>query len=247
MLGGLIEQNLAADPSRRRLLHPSVVTIDADDAGVDITLRIDRDAIVVAEGSDPAAQVRIHADSGRLLSVVATPLRWGLPDPFSHAGRSLIAAIARGPCPDPRPGSPSPPGHPPDEAPQRARGVPVTSTPRPVRPDEAAWVQRREHAWLPAFAVLAVIVLTTVGGFVVAAALAQPAGPPVGFPGLVEVQPLSGWEPADPGSVDGRPFVQLTRGNGTLARAGLGRLAGRCRRARPRRRRRSPDAVVHAS
>ena len=33
MLGGLIEQNLAADPSRRRLLHPSVVTIDADDAG----------------------------------------------------------------------------------------------------------------------------------------------------------------------------------------------------------------------
>jgi hypothetical protein len=96
MLGGLIEQNLAADPSRRTLLHPSVVSIDADDAGVDITLRIDRDAIVVAEGSDPAAQVRIHADSGRLLSVVATPLRWGLPDPFAHAGRSLIAAIARG-------------------------------------------------------------------------------------------------------------------------------------------------------
>ena len=96
MLGGLIEQNLAADPSRRRLLHPSVVTIEADDAGVDITLRIDRDAIVVGEGSDPAAQVRIHADSGRLLSVVATPLRWGLPDPFAHAGRSLIAAIARG-------------------------------------------------------------------------------------------------------------------------------------------------------
>ena len=77
MLGGLIEQNLAADPSRRTLLHPSVVSIDADDAGVDITLRIDRDAIVVAEGSDPAAQVRIHADSGRLLSVVATPLRCG--------------------------------------------------------------------------------------------------------------------------------------------------------------------------
>ena len=96
MLGGLIEQNLAADPSRRRLLRPSVVTIEADDAGVDITLRIDRDAIVVGEGSDPAAQVRIHADSGRLLSVVATPLRWGLPDPFAHAGRSLIAAIARG-------------------------------------------------------------------------------------------------------------------------------------------------------
>lgn len=96
MLGGLIEQNLAADPSRRKLLHPSVVTIEADDAGVDITLRIDRDAIVVAEGSDEAAQIRIHADSGRLLSVVATPLRWGLPDPFAHAGRSLIAAIARG-------------------------------------------------------------------------------------------------------------------------------------------------------
>ena len=96
MLGGLIEQNLAADPARRRLLHPSVVTIDADDAGVDITVRIDRDTVVVAEGSDPSAQVQIHADSGRLLSVVATPLRWGLPDPLSHAGRALIAGIARG-------------------------------------------------------------------------------------------------------------------------------------------------------
>jgi hypothetical protein len=96
MLGGLIEQNLAADPARRRLLHPSVVTIDADDAGVVITLRIDRDGVVVAEGSDPSAQVKIHADSGRLLSVVATPLRGGLPDPLSHAGRSLIAGIARG-------------------------------------------------------------------------------------------------------------------------------------------------------
>jgi ubiquinone biosynthesis protein UbiJ len=96
MLGGLIEQNLAAHPARRRLLHPSVVTVDADDAAVEVTLRIAHDAVAVAEGSDPAAQVRIHADSGRLLAVVATPLRWGVPDLFSHAGRSLVADIVRG-------------------------------------------------------------------------------------------------------------------------------------------------------
>ncbi len=86
----------------------------------------------------------------------------------------------------------------------------------PQRPDEAAWLHRRERAWLPALAVLAVIGFATFGGYVAAGALAQPQGPPVGFPGLVEVQPLSGWEQAPPGTLESRPFVAVTRGNGTL-------------------------------
>jgi hypothetical protein len=95
MLGGLIDQNLAAHPTRRRLLHPSVVAIEADDAGVGVTLRIDRDRVVVAEGADPAGAIGIHADSGRLLALVAAPLRLGIPDPFSRAGRSLLSSVVR--------------------------------------------------------------------------------------------------------------------------------------------------------
>ncbi len=83
---GLIEQNLAADPSRRTLLRPSVVSIEADDAGVGITLADRSRRHRRGRGIDPAAQVRIHADSGRLLSVVAAPMRWGLPDPVLPRG-----------------------------------------------------------------------------------------------------------------------------------------------------------------
>ena len=96
MLGGMIEQNLTAHPGRRRLLRPSVVAIEADDAGVGVTLRIERDRITVAEGSDPWADLRIRADSGRLLGLVATPLRGGTPDPFTAEGRSLLVSVLRG-------------------------------------------------------------------------------------------------------------------------------------------------------
>jgi hypothetical protein len=86
----------------------------------------------------------------------------------------------------------------------------------PDRPDEAAWLRRRERRWLPTVIVLAVIVLVTAGGYVVAALLATPAGPPIGFPGVVSVQPIAGWGPAGTGSVQGHPYVSLSRGNGTL-------------------------------
>jgi hypothetical protein len=70
--------------------------------------------------------------------------------------------------------------------------------------------------WLPTVAVAIVILATTMGGWVLAAALARPAGPPVGFPGVVSVQPLSGWEEAGRQEVGGAPSVRLTRGGGNL-------------------------------
>lgn len=87
----------------------------------------------------------------------------------------------------------------------------------PARLDEAAWLQGRERRWLPAIVVLVVMVAVTLGGYVAVAFLATPVGDPVGFPGLVSVQPLSGWQPADPGAVQGRPLVQLGRGSAALA------------------------------
>lgn len=98
----------------------------------------------------------------------------------------------------------------------------------PPRPDVAGWVQGTGAGgrWWPAIAVLGAMLVVTFGGFVVAAALAEPAGQAVAIPGVVSVQPLSGWEPAEPGTLGGRPFVTLTRGNGTLAAVAWGPASG---------------------
>jgi hypothetical protein len=96
-------------------------------------------------------------------------------------------------------------------------GRPVAADRMPWRPDEAGWLRGREMRWIPAMAVLVVIAIVSLGGYVVAGVLDAPAGPPIGFPGLVSVQPLSGWEPAATVSAGGRPAKRLTRGSGTLA------------------------------
>jgi hypothetical protein len=96
MLGGLIEQNLARDPGRRRLLRSAVYTIEATDAAVAVTLHVDPGGVRVADGPDPAASVRVRADSARLLEIAGVPLLFGFPDVFTGAGRSVLADIVRG-------------------------------------------------------------------------------------------------------------------------------------------------------
>lgn len=64
---------------------------------------------------------------------------------------------------------------------------------------------------------VATIVVVVLGGYVVAAALSEPVGQPVGIPGVVSIRPLSGWIFANRGvGLDGGPFVQVTRGSGNL-------------------------------
>ncbi len=97
----------------------------------------------------------------------------------------------------------------------------MTSTPDahvgfPLRRDEAPGAQGEERRWLPSLWVLAVIAVVVLGGYITAAALSEPAGPPVGVQGAVSVRPLSGWELAQSDTVDGARFVRLTRGNGNL-------------------------------
>jgi hypothetical protein len=70
--------------------------------------------------------------------------------------------------------------------------------------------------WRPSLVVVGVLLILTLGGWLVAAALAEPVGPPVGFQGVVTVQPLSGWEFAGQRDVAGAPLVRLTRGGGNL-------------------------------
>lgn len=96
MLGDLIEQNLARDPSRRRLLKRAVIAVTATDAEVSVTLHISRDGVRLLNGAEPDAPVHVRSTGGRLFGLVACPLRLGLPDPFSREGRAIVADLIRG-------------------------------------------------------------------------------------------------------------------------------------------------------
>ena len=93
MLGGLIDQNLRREPARERLLGPMLVTIEAPDAGVGVTLRVDPGRILVADGAASGAQIAISADGPRLLELAAAPLRFGLPDPLRPDGRAVLRDV----------------------------------------------------------------------------------------------------------------------------------------------------------
>lgn len=64
--------------------------------------------------------------------------------------------------------------------------------------------------------VVATILAVVLGGYVVAAALSEPVGRPVGIPGVVSIRPLSGWVLTGSAALVGGPALQLTRGSGNL-------------------------------
>jgi hypothetical protein len=86
----------------------------------------------------------------------------------------------------------------------------------PARPDVAADARRMSRGGWGTVAVVAAILVVVLGGYVVAAALSQPVGRPVGIQGVVSIRPLSGWIFAGGTALDGGPSVQLTRGSGNL-------------------------------
>ncbi|MEO8475736.1 MAG: hypothetical protein ABI572_01645 [Actinomycetota bacterium] len=94
MVAGLVEQNLARDPARARLLTGGAVTLVSTDAGVEVTMRLGPGEVRVANGADPAADVIVRADSGRLLELAGVPLRAGLPDAFTSQGRATLRDLA---------------------------------------------------------------------------------------------------------------------------------------------------------
>jgi hypothetical protein len=93
MVGGLIDQNLERDPARRRLLRPALVTITVPDAGVAITLRLERGNVEIRDGADTSAHVAIVADSERLMALTSVPLRIGLPDALDRRGRAVLGDV----------------------------------------------------------------------------------------------------------------------------------------------------------
>ncbi|HEX6844228.1 MAG TPA: hypothetical protein VF235_03845 [Actinomycetota bacterium] len=96
LLGRLIEQNLARDPSRHRYLRPALVTIEATDAEVGATLRFDEGSVRISMTPTHDAPVRIRAEGRRLFDMVASKTRFGLPDALSTDGRAVVRAILVG-------------------------------------------------------------------------------------------------------------------------------------------------------
>ncbi len=82
----------------------------------------------------------------------------------------------------------------------------------PSRPDTAPDARPPSRGSGATLAVLGVILVVVLGGYVTAAALSEPAGPPVGIPGVVSIRPLSGWVVADTTS----GVSAITRGSGNL-------------------------------
>jgi hypothetical protein len=82
----------------------------------------------------------------------------------------------------------------------------------PSRPDTAPYAGPPSRGSGATVAVLAVILVVVLGGYVAAAALSEPEGPPVGIAGVVTIRPLSGWVVAS--TPNGVPA--MTRGSGNL-------------------------------
>jgi hypothetical protein len=92
LIDGLVRQNLRRDPTRR-LLPGDVVTIEAVDADVAVSIRPSPGGIAVVDGRDPGARVVVSAASTALLELAGAPLRFGLPDALTHEGRALIVDL----------------------------------------------------------------------------------------------------------------------------------------------------------
>lgn len=94
LIGRLLEANLEADPRRRRLVRSAVVGIDATDADVSVTVRLERDRVEVANGGPGLrAHVTVEAHAQDLLELAAAPLRLGLPDVLRRPGRTVVRRI----------------------------------------------------------------------------------------------------------------------------------------------------------
>ena len=152
------------------------------DAEVAVTISITPSMVTIAEGVDRPPPCASRASSDRLLALVSAPLRFGLPDVV----RRRRALGGRRRDPGPHRGSraaqaPAPGGAAHDAALGAAR-TSVIGRCRIARTRPRGFMPENDDGG-PRSSVFAVIVLVTAGGYVAAALLATPAGPPVGLPG----------------------------------------------------------------
>lgn len=91
MIAGLISGNLAADPSRERLLRRAHgdVNLRANDIGETVGIAFEPGRVTVSRTPRTRPQVEIIAPSDALMAFSTVPLRFGFPDAMTPDGRAL--------------------------------------------------------------------------------------------------------------------------------------------------------------
>jgi hypothetical protein len=97
MLAGLVEANLERSPERAALLRDisGTVNIVAHDADAAVGLEIAGGRLSIYPNAFRHAGIEIRASSEVLLELVSVPLRFGLPDLMTPAGRSVMKRMVR--------------------------------------------------------------------------------------------------------------------------------------------------------
>jgi hypothetical protein len=97
MLGGLIEGNLTAHPELEKLLsRPATYTIVAPDVDVAVSIRLAPGRVTVRNGVVGRPDVKVTTDSETLVGLSSVPLKFGLPDLMTKAGREVNKKLLKG-------------------------------------------------------------------------------------------------------------------------------------------------------
>jgi hypothetical protein len=97
MLGALIEGNVAAHPELAELLsRPATYAIVAPDVDVAVSIRLAGGKVTVRNGVIGRPDVKVTTDSETLMGLSSVPLRFGLPDVMTKAGREVNRKLLGG-------------------------------------------------------------------------------------------------------------------------------------------------------
>jgi len=90
MLGGLLQANLDSHPELEALsARRAVFVIRAPDVDVAVSIRLGEGRVMVRNGVVARRDVMIEGDSSDLIGMSSVPLRFGLPDVMTPAGREV--------------------------------------------------------------------------------------------------------------------------------------------------------------
>ncbi len=95
MLAELIRQNMKQHPGKSKPFKKlkSIISIETTDAGVSLTMFFNRGNCIMCNGLVGKPKLHIIADSMTILELSNVPLRFGLPDFSSDAGKELKVKI----------------------------------------------------------------------------------------------------------------------------------------------------------
>jgi hypothetical protein len=98
LLGGLLRANLEADPRKERLVHRTsgTVGIRVSDTEEEVRLHFAGGQLWVTDGPAGMADLRLVGTADVLMGLSTVPLRFGMPDPLSSAGRAMTGRWAVG-------------------------------------------------------------------------------------------------------------------------------------------------------